>query len=457
MASSGISNITNSSEVSPEHPKEKYNLDTATKLARAKPNKRFGDADLSKDKSSPESPPEFRRSWYVEGHIRSRVISSVLMQRCQRTIRQRKANELGFSDRKKKRKKATLPQATLNAVNLKSTSDNMDHLVNMKVETEILGGLMSVSYGYTVAVRGLGRSRRMIWVGDLLSLEPVGWNFISRANRDAGACNLSRCSVIVSLLHLHLGASVSGKSKGVTSKSAVNSKARHISACVKSFNDAFKLLQQADDDKTQVVTECRYVVFGIGTMQLLSAAIYADASEAKDGCSKSGWSLNTTSVDVKESRYGKIHFFDVMVTRKRNHFLGRKWRSVDIKMGVGILGIHLLALFASFTFTWGAFWAAFGSYILCRMCGIILSYHRNLSHRSFKLLKWLECTFAYQGVSNFQRDPIYWASIHKYHHQFLTQTMITSCDDLMTRLQENGRLYGCIEANLNISISIIVL
>ncbi|GJZ85625.1 reverse transcriptase domain-containing protein, partial [Tanacetum coccineum] len=72
-----------------EHPKEKYNLDTATKLARAKPNKRSGDADLSKDKSGPESPVEFRRSWYVEGHIRSGVISSVLMQRCQRTIRQR--------------------------------------------------------------------------------------------------------------------------------------------------------------------------------------------------------------------------------------------------------------------------------------------------------------------------------------------------------------------------------
>ncbi|GJW16146.1 hypothetical protein Tco_0020279 [Tanacetum coccineum] len=72
-----------------EHPKEKYNLDTATKLARAKPNKRSGDADLSKDKSGPESPLEFQRSWYVEGHIRSGVISSVLMQRCQRTIKQR--------------------------------------------------------------------------------------------------------------------------------------------------------------------------------------------------------------------------------------------------------------------------------------------------------------------------------------------------------------------------------
>ncbi|GJW36820.1 hypothetical protein Tco_0059740, partial [Tanacetum coccineum] len=40
-----------------------------------------GDADLSKAKSGAESPPEFRRSFHVEGHIRSGVISSVLAQR----------------------------------------------------------------------------------------------------------------------------------------------------------------------------------------------------------------------------------------------------------------------------------------------------------------------------------------------------------------------------------------
>ncbi|PWA37006.1 fatty acid desaturase family protein [Artemisia annua] len=129
--------------------------------------------------------------------------------------------------------------------------------------------------------------------------------------------------------------------------------------------------------------------------------------------------LNTISGGVEESEYGKIPFSDVMVTRKRNHFLGRKWRTVDIKMGVGILGIHVLALFAPFTFTWGAFWAAVWSYILCGVCGVNLSYHRNLSHRSFKLPRWLEYTFAYLGVLSFQRDPIYWVSIHRYHHQYV--------------------------------------
>ncbi|GKB66820.1 reverse transcriptase domain-containing protein, partial [Tanacetum coccineum] len=60
---------------------EEISSNASAKLMRAELNKRSRDADLSKDKSGPESPPEFRRSWYVEGHIRSGVISSVLGQR----------------------------------------------------------------------------------------------------------------------------------------------------------------------------------------------------------------------------------------------------------------------------------------------------------------------------------------------------------------------------------------
>ncbi|GJR69841.1 hypothetical protein Tco_0015906 [Tanacetum coccineum] len=72
-----------------DHPKDKFGLDAYAKLTWAKLNKCSGDADLSKDKSGLESPPKFWRSWCVEGHARSGVISSVLAQRYLRTIRQR--------------------------------------------------------------------------------------------------------------------------------------------------------------------------------------------------------------------------------------------------------------------------------------------------------------------------------------------------------------------------------
>lgn len=48
--------------------------------------------------------------------------------------------------------------------------------------------------------------------------------------------------------------------------------------------------------------------------------------------------------------------------------------------------------------------------------GITLSYHRQLSHRSFQTPKWLEYVLAYCGALAVQGDPIEWASSHRYHH-----------------------------------------
>ncbi|MFS7910845.1 putative acyl-CoA desaturase [Helianthus anomalus] len=144
----------------------------------------------------------------------------------------------------------------------------------------------------------------------------------------------------------------------------------------------------------------------------------------------------TVSQGGKDSEYGKILLSNVMVTKKRNLIMGRTWRNLDIETAVLILFIHLLVLFAPFTFTWGALWAAYATSVLRGILGIGLSYHRNLAHHSFKLPKWLEYTFAYIGVLAFQicfifffhachqveiykesRYPISWVSIHRYHHQ----------------------------------------
>ncbi|GJW67227.1 reverse transcriptase domain-containing protein [Tanacetum coccineum] len=46
----------------PKHPNKESSLDASAKLTKAELNERSGDADSSKDKSGPESPPEFWRS-----------------------------------------------------------------------------------------------------------------------------------------------------------------------------------------------------------------------------------------------------------------------------------------------------------------------------------------------------------------------------------------------------------
>ncbi|KAL2463069.1 Palmitoyl-monogalactosyldiacylglycerol delta-7 desaturase [Forsythia ovata] len=99
-------------------------------------------------------------------------------------------------------------------------------------------------------------------------------------------------------------------------------------------------------------------------------------------------------------------------------FWDRKWNLSDATSIGLVVSVHLLCVFAPFTFNWGAFWVAFGLYIITGLFGITLSYHRHLSHKSFKIPKWLEYIFAYCGALAAQRDPIYWVSTHRYHHQF---------------------------------------
>ncbi|KAL5758301.1 hypothetical protein ACOSP7_020912 [Xanthoceras sorbifolium] len=115
---------------------------------------------------------------------------------------------------------------------------------------------------------------------------------------------------------------------------------------------------------------------------------------------------------------GRILLSDVVVKRKRKVYFGRNWNTLDISTAGVVLAMHLLTFLAPFYFTWSAFWVAFGLYVVTGLLGITLSYHRNLSHRSFKLPKWLEYLFAYCGAQALQGNPIDWVSTHRYHHQF---------------------------------------
>jgi stearoyl-CoA desaturase (delta-9 desaturase) len=55
-------------------------------------------------------------------------------------------------------------------------------------------------------------------------------------------------------------------------------------------------------------------------------------------------------------------------------------------------------------------------YFITGCLGITLSYHRQLTHRSFTTPKWLERVLAYCGVMAVQGDPLEWVSCHRYHH-----------------------------------------
>ena len=107
---------------------------------------------------------------------------------------------------------------------------------------------------------------------------------------------------------------------------------------------------------------------------------------------------------------------EVFGTVKTFLFKARKWDLKDYSYAAVIVGMHLGCLLAPMTASWKMFGLFMASYFVTGCLGITLSYHRNLSHKSFALPKWLEYTLAYCGAQAWQGDPMEWVSTHRYHH-----------------------------------------
>lgn len=113
-------------------------------------------------------------------------------------------------------------------------------------------------------------------------------------------------------------------------------------------------------------------------------------------------SISVPESGEEEGNFGKIFLSDVVVKRRRNVYWGRQWSSMDV-ITISVVGsMHVLSLFAPFVVNWAAVGVAFGLYLVTGLLGITLSFHRNLSHRAFKLPKWLEYLFAYCGAQALQ-------------------------------------------------------
>lgn len=119
---------------------------------------------------------------------------------------------------------------------------------------------------------------------------------------------------------------------------------------------------------------------------------------------------------AQEAGSKKVLFSDVWAVARRPGLFSRALNSKDVQYTLFLGSMHALALLAPFTFSWPMLWLFVGSYLITGCLGITLSYHRQLSHKSFQTPKWLEYVLAYCGASAIQGDPIEWVSAHRYHH-----------------------------------------
>jgi fatty-acid desaturase len=84
-----------------------------------------------------------------------------------------------------------------------------------------------------------------------------------------------------------------------------------------------------------------------------------------------------------------------------------------------VFGIfHIGAVIAPFFFTWRALISAVVLYWISLSFGIGMGYHRLLTHRSYKVPKWIEYFLAVCGSLALEGGPMFWVATHRIHHQF---------------------------------------
>ncbi|WGV25630.1 acyl-CoA desaturase [Halotia branconii] len=80
--------------------------------------------------------------------------------------------------------------------------------------------------------------------------------------------------------------------------------------------------------------------------------------------------------------------------------------------------IHALALLSPWFFSWAALGVTLFLHWLFGSIGVCLGYHRLLSHRSFRVPRWLEYAIAILGALSIQGGPIFWVAGHRLHHAY---------------------------------------
>jgi fatty-acid desaturase len=78
---------------------------------------------------------------------------------------------------------------------------------------------------------------------------------------------------------------------------------------------------------------------------------------------------------------------------------------------------HIGAVWALFQFTWSGLAVLLVTYYVSLALGIGMSYHRLLTHRSYKTSKAMEYFLTICATLALEGGPLFWVAIHRQHHQ----------------------------------------
>jgi stearoyl-CoA desaturase (delta-9 desaturase) len=81
-----------------------------------------------------------------------------------------------------------------------------------------------------------------------------------------------------------------------------------------------------------------------------------------------------------------------------------------------LAAFHLVALAAPWTHTSAGLWTFVTLTLLTSLFGVVIGFHRLLSHRSFEAPRAVGYSLALLGTLAGQAGPLRWAAMHRFHH-----------------------------------------
>ena len=99
--------------------------------------------------------------------------------------------------------------------------------------------------------------------------------------------------------------------------------------------------------------------------------------------------------------------------------LGRKaqsgtWSTITV---IFMVLFHVGAVAALFMFSWKALICSAVLWVYASNLGIGMCYHRLLTHRGYKVPKWVEYFMTIGATLSLEGGPIFWVATHRVHHQ----------------------------------------
>jgi fatty-acid desaturase len=130
-------------------------------------------------------------------------------------------------------------------------------------------------------------------------------------------------------------------------------------------------------------------------------------------------SISASAPVVPASRTALRHAADVARQIKQDLRMGREYQQGRINWITAVVMslFHIGAIAALFCFSWKNFAVFAVMYVFAINVGIGMSYHRLLTHRGYRVPKWLEYFITACGTMALEGGPIFWVATHRVHHQ----------------------------------------